>query len=120
MGQNILLGIDKILASNKDIIIIGINNGHEFDQLLTQSKYSQILKLISATNLRDVLFILKKSNLHLIEHKDLKEDEISKYNLERITKELNLYVSVIDLNQPENAALKAAWELEDNLDDSKV
>lgn len=44
------------------------------------------------------LFIIRKLDLPKIVYKEITQEEIKKYNLEKINDEFNLYTSVIDLN----------------------
>jgi hypothetical protein len=118
--DNILFGIDKIVGDSKDAIIIAVGIGYEFNQILHNSKHSGLVKHIPATAIRDVLFILNKSDLPAIEHKNLKESEIEEYKLEPLDDRLKTYSSVIDINAPENASLKDKWNLEDDSPDLKV
>lgn len=118
--ENIILGIDKIVENCKDVIIIAINLGYEFNQILSGSKHSQLIINIPATDICDVLFILKKSDLPSIEHKDIKKEEILEYKLVKLNNELKIYSSVIDINAVENTKIKAKWQLENDSLDLKV
>lgn len=118
--DNILFGIEKIIANNKDVIIIAINISYEFNQLLATSKYASLVKRIPATDIRDVIFILSKSELPSIEHKDLKESEIKEYKLEGLNDEIKTFTSVIDINTPENNNIKGKWNSENDSLELKV
>lgn len=118
--DNILFGIDKIIANNKDAIIIAMNIGYEYSQILSSSKHSSLIKYIHATDICDILFILNKSDLPSIEHKTLKESEIEEYKLEPLDDHFKTYSSVIDINTPENATIKDKWKLENGSPDLKV
>lgn len=118
--DNILLGIEKIIANKTDVIIIAVKISYEYTQVLATSKYASFIKQIPATDIRDVLFILSKSHLPAIEHKDLKESEINEYKLEGLNDEIKTYASVIDINAPENQEIKGKWSSEDDSLDLKV
>lgn len=118
--DNISFGIDKIIANNKDAIIIAMNIGYEFNQVLSASKHNSLVRHIPATDIRDVLFILNKSDLPSIEHKSLKESEIEEYKLEKLNDELKTYSSVIDINTAENTSIKGKWSSENDSLDLKV
>lgn len=118
--ENILMGIEKIIANNKNAIIVAMNVGYEFTQVLSGSKYSNFIRHIPATDLRDVLFILNRSQLPSIDHKDLKESEIEEYKLVKLNEELKIYSSVIDINTAENTSLKDKWGTKNDSLDLKV
>ncbi|MGN6343272.1 MAG: hypothetical protein ACTHML_20000 [Ginsengibacter sp.] len=118
--DNILFGIEKIIANNKDAIIVAINISYEYNQVLGTSKYASLIKQIPATDMRDVIFILSKSDLPSIEHKDLKESEIKEYKLEALNEKIKTFASVIDINTPENNDIKGKWNSEDDSLELKV
>lgn len=120
--DNVLSGIDKIVGNNKNIIIIAMHVGYELNELLKTSKYYSLVKHIPATDIRDVLFLLNKTYLPSIEHKDVKQDEILENKLVEINKELKIFSSIIDINTEENKTIKDKWKIEneDNSLDLKV
>ena len=65
----------------------------------------------------DVLFVLKKSDLPGLEHKEIEEEEKLEYKLEQINEQYKIYASVIDINLHENSRIKEKW-LTENSDDS--
>ncbi len=67
--------------------------------------------------INDVLFVLKKSDLPALEHKEIKEDDKLKYKLEMLNEKFKMYASVIDINLPENSIAKEEWLLNET-DDS--
>ena len=118
---NLIQGLEKLIGQTKDIIIVAINIDYVVDEIVKLSQFSSlIVKIPSTDNLtQGVLFVLKKSDLPTIEHRDLKEDEIKKLQLKMVNNDLKLYTSVIDINTPENKEIKDEWNLEnekDNLD----
>ncbi|MCB2221579.1 MAG: hypothetical protein KQI35_14370 [Bacteroidetes bacterium] len=119
--NNILIGINKIIGSNKEIVIIGINIGFQTKKLLDESAYSNQIEYITSSRplFRDVLFILRKNDLPAIEYRDIKEEEIQELKLVSINDHLKIYASVIDINTHDNRKIKDKWNLEnqpDNLD----
>lgn len=103
--EDIFNGID-ILSLNQQYIIVGFgfNIDYFINHLkitgLTSNKYKGIdLQLFNGSRLVDnSLFILKKTDLPKIATKLISEDMIAKYSLNKISEILNLYCSVIDLN----------------------
>ncbi|OOV28877.1 hypothetical protein BXU11_02750 [Flavobacterium sp. LM5] len=122
--DNIIIGLEKLIGNNENIIIIGINVRYDLNEIITKSKFAPVFVKIPSyeSNLEDVLFVLNKIDLPFIEHDKIQENEIKKFKLNKINEELNLYTSVIDLNIPENKELKDEWKLEeeDNNLDLKV
>jgi hypothetical protein len=118
--DTLLFGIEKLIGGTKDVIIIAMNISYEYSKVLAESKYASFIKGIPATDIRDVLFVLKKSDLPSIEHKNLKESEIEEYKLEGLDDEIKTYASVIDINDTENSDIKGRWSSEDDLLDLKV
>jgi hypothetical protein len=89
-------------------IIIGVN----FPSHSLQKDVSFIADIISIPSriLRDVLFVLPKSDLPRFIHNDLKQDEIELFDLDLMNEEKKLYASVIDLSQEENKNHRKEWE----------
>ncbi|OWP85374.1 hypothetical protein BWK59_00540 [Flavobacterium davisii] len=119
--DNIINGLEKLIGNNQNIIIIGVNIRHDLNEIITKSKFANILVKIPSyeSNVEDVLFVLNKIDLPYIEHKEIQEKEIERFKLNKINEELNLYSSIIDLNTPENKDLKDEWKLDkenNNLD----
>lgn len=122
--DNILIGLEKLIGKNKNVVIICVNLRYELNEILTNSKFSSILLKIPSyqPNTENALFVLNKTDLPFIEHKEILKEEIKKFKLKKINEKLKLYSSVIDLNIPENKELKDEWKLEeeDNNLDLKV
>jgi len=95
------LGIDE----NYIIVNFGVNIDFYIDHLkvseLSAIKYKRtdIYSLGSSYCVRDSFFILKKSNLPDITTRPIDKEIITKYTLKKISDTLNLYSSVIDLNE---------------------
>lgn len=101
-----------------DIIIIAINIDIPIDNLLKENFETYYCKLHSTSNIRNVLFVLKKSYLPYISYKKPNLEDIKKEHLQLINENINLYTSIIDLSLPENKSLKDEWEISD--DETKV
>lgn len=124
--DNILLGLDKIIGSNDDIVIIGMRVGYQLQEILNNSNFNKFIQHIPSTehHIQDTLFVLQKNDLPAIEHRTIKENEKTELQAECINKDLKIYASVIDINTNENKALKDKWNLENesnsNSEDLKV
>jgi hypothetical protein len=120
--ENVLVALTKIISSNNDVIIIGVNIGYQTKEILDTSKFKDIIIHIPSTEYhsQDTLFVLKRKDLPAIEHKDVKEDEKTELQLKCINEELNLYASVIDINKDDNKAIKAKWNLENEPDNQDL
>ena len=87
------------------IINFGVYLDYFMNQLhvseLSQEKYKDtgIFSFNSTYLVRDSLFILRKSDLPNISTIPIAEEIITKYSLEKISANINLYASVIDLNE---------------------
>ena len=111
--DNIIRALSKIMGNTQNVAIIGINAGYELEEILSKSSFSSAIIHIPSTeyHFQNRLYVLRKSDLPVIEHKNLREDEIEKQKLEKINDDLNLYASVVDVNEPENRALQGEWNL---------
>ncbi len=114
--NNFIEGLDRIVNENRDAVIIGVNLGYDLKELM--KKYSDILKEIPSTEygVRDLFFILRKSDLPSIGFKeiDLKIEENS--TLKLINDEIKLYTSVIDINKSDYISIKEKWSNEESKD----
>lgn len=98
--------IDKFdLNDNHVIITFGINienyiNNHKTAGL-SKEKYKKINihSFIGSQLVNNSMFILCKSDLPLISSKQINDEIIKKYGLKKISKNTNLFSSVIDLNE---------------------
>lgn len=122
--ENILIALTKIISNNNNVVIIGVNIGYQTKEILDISKFKDIIIHIPSTEYhsQDTLFILRRKDLPVIEHKELKEDEKTELQLKCINEELKLYASIIDINKDENKVIKDKWNLENeaNNQDLKV
>jgi hypothetical protein len=119
--ENLILGLERIIGQNKEVIIVAMSVDYDVDEIMGQSQFSPLTVKIPTMDIvtQGVLFVLRKSDLPTIEHRDLKEDEIENLQLKTVNKTLKLYTSVIDINTPENRKIKDQWNImneEDNLD----
>jgi hypothetical protein len=108
--ENLLNGLDKLIE-DEEVMIIGINLGYELEQQINNSRHQKALRLIPSTqyHFQDVLFVLHKKDLPVIEHKDLTQEEKEKFRLSLLDDNLKLYASIIDINTPEYNNLKNEW-----------
>jgi hypothetical protein len=65
-----------------------------------------LINLPSSHAVRNSLFIIKKEDLPSIQSNEIPAESITKYQLEKISKEINLYASVIDLNNADPAIIE--------------
>jgi hypothetical protein len=103
--QDFFKAIDKIAIGERFAIVnFGVNLDYFISQMkvpgLSFEKYKNIdiYSFNGSHTVRDSLFILKKSDMPNISSKPISEDVIKKYDLNRISDNINLYSSVIDLN----------------------
>ncbi len=104
-SEEIFKAIDKLgIDENYIIVSFGLNLDSFINSLninnLTKSKYKniQIHSFNSSQALQQTLFILNKNDLPNISTKPIEEKIKLKYSLEKISKKLNLFSSIIDMN----------------------
>ena len=105
-SEDILPSIDKLEINEQYVLIFfGFNLDYFINQMntpnLTNKKYKDI-DIISVNGTRfnySTIYILKKADLPVISTKSISEEIIKKYSLKKISDNLNLYTSVIDLNK---------------------
>lgn len=109
--KQVIEGFERIIKDFKDKIIIAIRPSYESKQLITHSKFNDILVEIPSTNnnLNDTFFILDKKDLPKFESKDIPKKEIDKFSLTLLDENYKIYSNVIDINLPENSALKEEY-----------
>lgn len=117
--NNILIGLEKLINNNPDIIIVAVNASYNLQEIL--KKYNSTTKHISSSDYRikDILYVLNKSDLPSIEHKDILAKEITDSQLKLINEELKIYASIIDINTLQNEKVKEKWvskKIKDRLD----
>jgi hypothetical protein len=103
--EDFFKAIDTVAIDESFVIVnFGINLDYFINQVkvpgLTNEKYKSIYiySFYGSHIVRDSLFIIKKSNLPNISTRLIDEDIIARYTLKKISDPLNLYSSVIDLN----------------------
>ena len=111
-----LKGIERSIDGTNidEIIIIAINVDIPIDTLLKENFKACTCNLHSTSNLRNVLFVLKKRYLPYLSYREPNSEDIKKEQLQLINENINLYTSIIDLNLPENKHLKDEWKINDN------
>ena len=109
-NNNLLKGIGRIINDKEeDIVIIIFNAGDDTSQKLSNSQYKEKVISLPATDLRNTIFILEKSNLPKIEKSDISEEVKQELKVKKISNKWNIYGTVIDINLPENEAIKEKW-----------
>lgn len=113
--KQILAGFEKVIKDVKNKIIVAIRPSYESKQMIAESKFKDILIQIPSTNnhLNDTFFILDKKDLPIFESKDLPQKEIDKFSLTLLDENYRIYSNVIDINLPENSALKEEYSTKD-------
>lgn len=109
-NNNLLEGIGRIINDKEeDIVIIIFNAGDDTSQKLNNSQYKEKVIPLPATDLRNTIFILEKSNLPNIEIADISKEVKQEPQMKKISDEWNIYGTVIDINLPGNEAIKEKW-----------
>jgi hypothetical protein len=103
--EDFFKAIDKLGIDESFVIVnFGIHLDYFISQLnipgLSNDKYknTNIYSFNGSQIVRDALFILKKTDLPNISTRPIDADIIAKYSLDKISEVINLYSSVIDLN----------------------
>lgn len=103
--EDIFRAIDKLSIDKSYIIVtFGLNLDYYINHFqvpeLSRNKYrkTDIHSFGGSQLVRKSLFVLKKSDLPNISTRQIDENTIAKYSLKKISKNLNLYSSVIDMN----------------------
>lgn len=116
--------LEKLNFDDQKHIIIGVNFARyhlspEENQKL--EKYLKLIKHIPAIKLRDILFVLPKSDLPKISHIDLdKEDKIKNELTDPIIPSRFVYASVVDLMQDKHSDKRREWNIESNPEKSLI
>ena len=118
--NNIIEGIQKLIGDKKAVVIVAINLTFESKETLNKYK-TQIIEIEgSEYRLQDVLFVLKKTDLPFIIHRELSAKVADEERFELIDKDLKLYASILDLSKEENAFAKEKYSKHDLEDELKV
>jgi hypothetical protein len=104
--EDLFKAIDLLKVDEKYVIV---NFGINLDQFINQIKVPKLsseaykkIKIHSYNGshiVRDSLFILKLSDLPNVTSRPIEDTVIEKYSLEKISDSMNLYCSVLDMNQ---------------------
>ena len=104
--DDIFPSIDKLEINDQYVLILfGFDLDYFINQMnipaLTSKKYkdSDIISVNGTRFNYSTIYILKKADLPVISTKSVSEDIRQKYSLKKISDNLNLYTSVIDLNK---------------------
>lgn len=116
--KQLIDGFERIIKDIKDKIIVAIRLGYDSKKLISESKFKNILVEIPSTNnhLSDTFFILDKKDLPKFESNNIAQKDIDKFNLTLLDETYQLYSNVIDINLPENIALKEEFSTNDEKD----
>ncbi|GEC77927.1 hypothetical protein [Flavobacterium aquatile] len=118
--ENINDGIQKLIGNKKDVVIVAVNLS--YDTKATLEKYkSQIIEIKgSEYRIQDCLFVLKKSDLPFIIHRELDAKVVADEKFELIDNNLKLYSAILDLSLAENTSIREKYTKEDLEDELKV
>ncbi|MBM0656912.1 hypothetical protein JMN12_10200 [Capnocytophaga genosp. AHN8471] len=108
-NNNLLEGMDRVIQDKEDIVIIVFSGGYETTQKIENSKYKENIIYLPAIDFKNTIFILEKSNLPKIEKSDISEEVKQELQVKKISDKWNIYGTVIDINLPENEAIKEKW-----------
>lgn len=108
-NNNLLEGMDRIIQDKEDIVIIVFSGGYETTQKIENSKYKENVIYLPAIDFKNTIFILEKSNLPRIEKSDISEEVKQELQVKKISDKWNIYGTIIDINLPENEAIKEKW-----------
>ena len=108
---DLILGLDRILKETKNKVIIAFQPSYDSQNILSVSKYKDLVIEISSTNyhLDDTFFILNRNDLPKFYSEDLPQADIDKFSLNLLDDKYKLYSNVIDVNLPENEDLKKEY-----------
>lgn len=108
-NNNLLEGMDRVIQDKEDIVIIVFSGGYEATQKIENSKYKENIIHLPAIDFKNTIFILEKSNLPKIEKSDISEEVKQELQVKKISDKWNIYGTIIDINLPENEAIKEKW-----------
>ncbi|KYG84159.1 hypothetical protein AWW67_03350 [Roseivirga seohaensis] len=117
-SKNILTALDKIIGDSDEALIVGINIGYNLKEALNKSKFQHNIEYYPSTQYQsqNTFYILNKSDLPALEHREIKEEEIEELQLIPINEDLKVYASIIDINTEANKEIKSKWSLQDEPD----
>lgn len=104
---DLVRGIGKLGFDGDNHIIVGMNlNIYGVDDF---EKIENYTINIPSTTLRNVLYVLPKTDLPIIRHKDLKLEEQRMLQLGILNDKVKLYGSLIDLSDDNNSPHREKW-----------
>lgn len=118
--ENINDGIQKLIGSKKDVVIVAVNLTYDSKKTLEKYKAQVIEIKGSEYLLQDCLFVLKKSDLPFIIHRELDAKVVAEEKFELIDNDLKLYAAILDLSLADNAFIKERYTKDDLEDELKV
>lgn len=124
--DTLVLLIKKLLSnkSSKELFVtIGFNVDFRTKENIENAKLNVSYHYSSHTFLKNIFFVLKKSDLPSLYIRDIDKDEKSKYKLEEISSSLKMYSSVLELNKHQELKrdwLNTGYKEEDLNNDPKV
>lgn len=103
--DDIFIAIERLEINDQYIIVcFGLNLEHFINDIkvsgLTLEKYrdTKILSFNGSRLIGSSIFILRKADLPIISTKPISAELIEKYSLKKISENIDLYTSIIDLN----------------------
>jgi hypothetical protein len=108
------------LKVDDDFILIGLNLSWDVEQEIYNIKREFKKLNIPYSNISNVLYILRKSDLPIINYKNINPIEKSDYKLEYINEDFKIYASVLDLNKESDLRKKIIQENDFNTDSELV
>lgn len=120
--SELISSLNKIIGKNDNIALIAIRVGFQVKTILDNSMFSNTITYLPSNQFQsqDTLYIIRKSDLPALEHKDINEDEQKQLKLISINDDLKLYASIIDINKEENKEIKDNWRQQIDFDDSDL
>lgn len=124
--DKVVKAIDLIIPDVNNKIIIGVNLDWICLDLLNKSKYLDIFYQIPSTSrmLSNSLFVLDRKDLPYISFEDILpsiEEELSdssisieQLELDKLSDELKLFASVVDINKSDRKKLKEFYQISDS------
>ncbi|WP_028668102.1 hypothetical protein [Runella zeae] len=106
--DNLNVGLERIIGAAKDVLVLGFNVGDNNKKKLKGFN----VQFYEITHFENVLFILRRSDLPIIEYKDLEEDIITQQQLKPLNEDLNTYYSIIDIENSKNEQVEGSVDEE--------
>lgn len=102
-SQDIVQGIGRLGIETKDYVIVSFGIGIQELIIKDGNDSFNDIKIINFSHrnyhlVGDSLFILRLVDLPKLHYRELKQEEVEKYSLDKIIEKYNLYTTVVDLN----------------------